>query len=65
MNSSRFVEILRVLPYIEEHEVPRLEGPRYRLFRADPIGFLINATEGDAQAIWDAVMNRVPWTQQK
>ena len=57
--SQRFIATLRVLTFIEEHEVPRLDGPRWRAFRADPFDFLLNAGEADAQAIWEALMNRL------
>jgi hypothetical protein len=60
-----FVATLRILTFIEEHEVPSFSGPRWRAFRADPFGFLLNAGEADAQAIWEAVMNRPEWLPQR
>jgi hypothetical protein len=53
-----FSRRLRVLSLLTFQDVPFLEGPRWRSFRADPVGFLMLADDETADRIWLAMDHR-------
>jgi hypothetical protein len=59
MTRERFVEIMRAVTCVEEHQVPSISGFRWRMFRTAPLYFFLNGDDADTQAIWDALPDRL------
>lgn len=58
MTQRQFLNALRILHSIDQHELPDLAREDWPRFRDDPVRFLLRADDPTSDAIWRAIERR-------